>query len=311
MDDHGATAEGPSPWHVALVADPSGITRRLAQTLGQLAEHGVPGCELELAAGPETLAARHHDLLHAFTGGGAAAEALRIAREGGARTAASFDPQAPAGSYDHADLVLSPSATADAALETLGVPPQRIARWHTGVDVRTFHPARYAPDALPPAAGPTFDVLHIGPADRDLHEAFLLARDRDRRLRLVIAEEAAGTDALAATYASADLLLIGDPGDAFGDAVLEAHASGLPVLAVDAGAAAELIENGRTGCLVPPDPAALAAAIVGLARRATLLERLATGGLRATRARSWQGSLAALAGIYAHALAPEPVARAA
>jgi glycogen(starch) synthase len=83
------------------------------------------------------------------------------------------------------------------------------------------------------------------------------------------------------------------------------------VLAVDAGAAAELIENGRTGSLVPPDPVALSAAIVGLARRATLLERLATGGLRATRERSWQSSLGQLAGIYARALAPESVARAA
>jgi glycosyltransferase involved in cell wall biosynthesis len=154
-------------------------------------------------------------------------------------------------------------------------------------------------------------VLHLGPPNRDLREAFMLARDRDRRLRLVIAEENAGTEALAETYASADLLLIADPGDPFGDTVLEAHASGLPVLVVGAGAATELIENGRTGCLVPPDPVALSAAIVGLARRATLLERLATGGLRATRARSWQSSFAVLAGIYAHALAPEPVARAA
>jgi hypothetical protein len=77
MDDHGATADGPSPWHVALVAEPSGITRRLAQTLGQLAEHGVPGCELELAAGPEAPAARRATLLERLATGGLRATRAR------------------------------------------------------------------------------------------------------------------------------------------------------------------------------------------------------------------------------------------
>ena len=90
--------------------------------------------------------------------------------------------------------------------------------------------------------------------------------------------------------------------DAFAQAVLEAQASGLPVLAVDTGGAAELIENGRSGCLVAPDPAALGSAIRGLARRAALQDRLATGGLMAVRERTWERSLAQLAAGYARAL---------
>jgi phosphatidylinositol alpha 1,6-mannosyltransferase len=122
---------------------------------------------------------------------------------------------------------------------------------------------------------------------------------------------------LGSIYTSVDLLLLTSTTDLFAQAVLEAHASGLPVLAVDGGAAAELIGNGRGGCLVPGDPVALGAALRGLARRATLLERLATGGLLAVGLRSWEKSLAQLAYGYACALgtavipdAPE-VARAA
>jgi phosphatidylinositol alpha 1,6-mannosyltransferase len=82
---------------------------------------------------------------------------------------------------------------------------------------------------------------------------------------------------LGSIYASVDLLLLTSTTDLFAQAVLEAHASGLPVLAVDGGAGVELIENGRSGCLVPGDPVALGAALRGLALRATLLQRLATG----------------------------------
>ena len=74
---------------------------------------------------------------------------------------------------------------------------------------------------------------------------------------------------------------------------MAAQRGGLPVLAVDGGDAAALIENGRSGFLVPDDAAALADAIRWLCRRATLRERLATGGRLAagTRQASGQGRI--------------------
>ena len=59
-------------------------------------------------------------------------------------------------------------------------------------------------------------------------------------------------DALARAYADADLFLFCSQTDTFGQVVLEAQASGLPVVAVDAGGPAELIASGRTGVLCPP-----------------------------------------------------------
>lgn len=60
-------------------------------------------------------------------------------------------------------------------------------------------------------------------------------------------------EALAAHYASADLFLFPSQSETFGNVTLEALASGLAVVAVDLAAAAQHIEPGSNGLLVPPD----------------------------------------------------------
>jgi len=58
-------------------------------------------------------------------------------------------------------------------------------------------------------------------------------------------------------------------------AILEAMAAGTPVVATDVGGVADVVRDGDTGLLVPPeDPAALAAAIVRVLRDDELAERL-------------------------------------
>lgn len=71
----------------------------------------------------------------------------------------------------------------------------------------------------------------------------------------------------------------------FGGAALEAMSQGTCVIASDRGGPAELIEHGRSGLLVPPeDPAALAQAVVSLARDAARRDRIRRAALAAVRA---------------------------
>jgi glycosyltransferase involved in cell wall biosynthesis len=80
--------------------------------------------------------------------------------------------------------------------------------------------------------------------------------------------------------------------------ILEAQASGLPVVAVDAGGPASLITSGETGLLTSPDPDALAAALLAVTSTPLLSQRLRQAGLAAVRERTWPASLAQLAAGY-------------
>ncbi len=224
--------------------------------------------------------------------------------------------------YAQCRLVLSPSVAADAALGRSASRPSGscagTAAWTSSASARLATPRRRCP------AG--FNVLYVGRLGQEknidlLADAFLLARRHDPRLHLCPGRARAraaalrrrlgnaatflgwvGGDPLARAYASADLFMFASMTDTFGQVILEAQASGLPVLAVDAGGPADLIESGRSGCLVAPSAEALAEALHGLARREAIRERLATGGLVAVRERTWERSLRQLAEGYTLAI---------
>jgi glycosyltransferase involved in cell wall biosynthesis len=103
-------------------------------------------------------------------------------------------------------------------------------------------------------------------------------------------------------YASADLFLFASQTDTFGQVILEAQASGLPVVAVDRGGPAALIEHGESGLLVSPDACRLADALISLVRDQMLHERLRRGGANAATGRSWEAALRRLAEGYRLAL---------
>jgi glycosyltransferase involved in cell wall biosynthesis len=297
---------------------------------------GVPSLPAMVGA----LAEGRYDLVHLCSPGPAGVAAALIARtmelplvgsyhtelgayaglrSGDARLRAGMDA-AQAALYGLCSTVLSPSDSADQSLLELGVQSERIGRWDRGVDTVRFDPELRQPGLFPGE----LNVLYAGRQSREkgarlLADAFLAARERDPRLHLVLAgggpeehvlRERLGEhatflgwldgDELARAYASADLFLFASQTDTFGQVLLEAQASGLPVVAVDQGGPRTLIEDGRTGLLREPE--LLAQAVLELAASPVLRRRLAGAALTRVRARTWARSLEQLEDGYSRAL---------
>jgi glycosyltransferase involved in cell wall biosynthesis/predicted metal-dependent phosphoesterase TrpH len=229
--------------------------------------------------------------------------------------------------YGACDVVLSPSPASDERLAGLGIGRGRIGRWDRGVDLQRFNPALRTSDLL---AG-EINVLYAGRLTKEkgvelLAEAFLAAHWRDPRLRLVLAgggpeeerlRERLGDRAtflgwlgggdIARAYASADAFLFASQTDTFGQVLLEAQASGLPVIAVQAGGPCSLIEHRESGLLAPADPEALAQALLSVLHQPRLREHLRRGGIAAVQHRTWDAAIRRLAAGYRLALGrPQP-----
>ncbi|HST70703.1 MAG TPA: glycosyltransferase [Solirubrobacterales bacterium] len=239
--------------------------------------------------------------------------------------------------YSAPGAVLSPSPSADASVIALGADPARVGRWERGVDLDRFDPGKAEPDAFPGE----IKVLYAGRLTREkgvdlLAESFLRAHERDRRLHLLLAgggpeegelRERLGDRAtflgwlsgeeLPRAYASADAFLFCSSTDTYGQVILEAAASGLPVVAVAEGGPAALIENRHTGLLCRPDADHLAGTLLQLASTPQLRRQLGNAAARAARERSWERSMGQLAAGYRRALdaavaeRPQSLARAA
>jgi phosphatidylinositol alpha 1,6-mannosyltransferase len=94
-------------------------------------------------------------------------------------------------------------------------------------------------------------------------------------------------DALSEFYASADLFMFPSTTDTFGNVLLEAMASGLPVVGADVGPTRELLAE-RTGVtFTPGDPAAFARRVLELVADATRRVDLARNAVGFARRCSW------------------------
>jgi glycosyltransferase involved in cell wall biosynthesis/predicted metal-dependent phosphoesterase TrpH len=314
---------------------------------------GVPGIP-DLV---ETIAEGHYDLVHGTAPGPAGIAAALLTRITGVPLLASYHTElgayagvrsgdealaglARAGLaafYSTPSLVLSPSPSADASVAALGADPGRIGRWERGVDTDRFDRAKGDRDAFPGE----FKVLYAGRLTKErgidlLAESFLRAHAADPRLHLLLAgggpEEAELRERLGAratflgwldgedlprAYASADAFLFCSSTDTYGQVILEAAASGLPVVAVAEGGPATLIENRHTGLLCRPDAAHLAGTLLQLASSPARRRELGEAAALAASRRSWERSLGQLAVGYRRALdgarasAPHALARAA
>lgn len=219
---------------------------------------------------------------------------------------------------------------AEYLVERVKVPAPRVTQLYNGVDTVKFKPAE--PDAAHPRGWPFADASPwvVGTVGRmqpvknqvALVEAFIdvLARRpalRDR-LRLVLVGDgplreqcaarlaAAGAqdlawlpgdrDDVASIMRALDCFVLPSLAEGISNTVLEAMASGLPVIATDVGGNADLVAHGQTGVIVPADNVrALADA---MERMATAPEDAAAMGRRGRDLVQARFSLQSMIGRY-------------
>ncbi len=96
-------------------------------------------------------------------------------------------------------------------------------------------------------------------------------------------------EALAAAYATADVFLHCSVTETFGLVVLEAMASGVPVVARDEGGPSDIVRDGVSGFLTPPDDLdAFVGRVVLLAGDAALRRRCAENARRQAEEATWE-----------------------
>jgi glycosyltransferase involved in cell wall biosynthesis len=185
--------------------------------------------------------------------------------------------------YRCATKVVANSPAARQTLEGEGLAPASIAVIPNGVDLAAFparkpagrvrrfitvanlraeknHETLFAAAAALLRVYPDleFQIAGDGPRRRELEQ---LARDRGLSRVTFLGHR----EDVAALLASADAFVLPSRSEAFPNGAIEAMAAGLPVVASAVGGLLDLIQDGRTGLLVPVgDPEALGAALRSL-----------------------------------------------
>jgi glycosyltransferase involved in cell wall biosynthesis len=222
-----------------------------------------------------------------------------------------------------ADLIhVNSKAVADDVVEKEGVAREKIRLTYNGVETSRFCPA--ADRSWGPAVRVGMMANFIPyKGHEDAIDAFALLAQRFPSLELwlwgrpgpiVPALEATAlrggfrervrflgvTDEPAGAYRQMDIFVSASHEEGFSNSILEAMASGLPIVATAVGGSAEQIEDGKSGLLVPArQPAALAAALATLLDDPDLAARLGTGARsRVTEHFSLEATVASTSRLY-------------
>ena len=207
--------------------------------------------------------------------------------------------------HRQAARTLVPSSATYKQLDERGFPG--LAMWRRGVDAERFQPAHRS-EALRAELAPNGEVLvgyvgRLAPEKRvellgclaDVPNVKLVVvgdGPAEERLRSMLPDAAflgfQDGHRLAEAYASLDIFVHTGPDETFCQAVQEAMASGVPVVAPAAGGPVDLVTPEETGLLFEPnDTEALRACVVRLAAEPELRARWGAAGRTAVEHRSW------------------------
>ena len=221
--------------------------------------------------------------------------------------------------------VYTPSTVSRAEVVALGV--SDVETWGRGVDVEMFHPGRRSQDMRAALGmGSRFTFLYVGrlAAEKcveNVIEAFRLASTLlpSGTIHLVVAgtgpreaEIRSGAPSgveflgfldrrsrLPDLYANCDAFLFASVTETLGLVLLEAMASGLPVIAAPAGGVRDHLRDGVNGLAYPEgDVGAMAQAMVCLAGDRSLRQRLARGARQTAEGLSWDREMERLDRSY-------------
>jgi glycosyltransferase involved in cell wall biosynthesis len=209
------------------------------------------------------------------------------------------------------DLILANSEAGRADLAARGVAPERIVVVRNGMVFERFD-AALAGARGPADCGPRLGMVAQMERRKDhagLVEAFARVRARVPQARLLLGGDGALRPAveervarlglghaveLLGTIARPESLLVtlgiyvqaSAAEEGTSNSILEAMACGRPVVATDIGGNREVVEDGRTGVIVPAgDPERLAAAVLDLLADPERLRRMGEAAARAVRSR--------------------------
>ncbi len=229
--------------------------------------------------------------------------------------------------HDQADRTLVPSTATMRQLSGHGF--RRLARWGRGVDPVRFHPA-HRDEELRRRIAPGGEVIvgYVGRLAPEKQVASLTALLGLPNVRLAVVGGGPSEDSLRAAlpdaaflgfrtgeelsraYASLDVFVHTGPAETFCQAVQEALASGVPVVAPAAGGPIDLVRPGLTGFLVDSaDPASLRAAVARLAGDGDLRSSMAAAARRSVTGRSWAAVCDELLQHYADVIARAAASR--
>jgi phosphatidylinositol alpha 1,6-mannosyltransferase len=224
--------------------------------------------------------------------------------------------------YRRSDHVLAPTPGLVAEMARLRG-DDRVSLWSRGVDRELFDPRRRDEEWRRAHGWPDEDVvllffgrLVVEKGVEDFVRVALRLRENGVRFRPLIVGAGPARDAfapledavftghldgpdLARAVASADILLHPSRTEAFGNVVLEAMASGLPVVCADADSARALVDDGRTGFLCrADDPDQFVSVIAALVRNGDRGRGIGTAARNATGRYTWEAASRSVVQVY-------------